>query len=287
VTISVIEDETTVVPDSVYVPVVIDTTYTVTGNVQFGTLNVPSTSVSDPYITVSGSVSNTDIAQVFLYVNGDVFPITVSLSGGSATYSSIVSLDPGANVIYVAGMNSNGVLVISNTITVTYTSTIAGNTMLGTLIWDSPTSDIDLHVWYYTQTSPDSSTTYNQHCYYNYMDLDSIRPDYATDSATNLDVDDRTGYGPEHMTLIAYPDGYYAFAIHEYSMHSDSISNCTFTLKVGSAVQTAFHTFTTTSTPYYYRCYDVRVQGGVATILAPNTNLLSTLGKALLPPKAK
>jgi uncharacterized protein YfaP (DUF2135 family) len=283
-TVAVVEGETTTIAATVYQPVTIDTSFTPTGNVQFSGLSVPSTSVSSPYITLTGTVSNMDVQQIFVYVNGDVFPVSLNLSGGTGAFTAMVSLDPGLNVIVVAAMNSNGVLVLSDPITVTYTSTIAGNTMLGTLIWDSPTSDIDLHLWYYTETSPSSTSTYSQHCYFSSKDLTGIRPDEATDAAGNLDVDDQEGYGPEHMTLIGYPDGYYVLALDRYSMDQDLTSNCNFTLKVGSAERTTACTFSTTSVRWY-RCYDVRVVGGVASILSPNTSLAVGLGKTILPKK--
>jgi uncharacterized protein YfaP (DUF2135 family) len=284
--VSVSEGDTAVVDTSDFVDVHIDTTFTPVGSLQISNLHVPSTTVSDPIVTLSGTISNQDIGTIFVYVNGDVFPVALDLSGGSASFTVTLTLDPGVNEIVVAGMNTNGQMVLSSPIHVTYTSTIAGNTMLGTLIWDSPTSDIDLHLWYYTETSPTSSSTYSQHCYYSSKDLTGIRPDEATDGAGNLDVDDVDGYGPEHMTLINYPDGYYVFALNRFSMDQDLTSNCIFTLKLGSYQNTTSTTFTTSSN-YWYRCFDVRVEGGVATILSPNTALAVGLGKTLLPAKVK
>jgi uncharacterized protein YfaP (DUF2135 family) len=288
-TVSVEEGMNTTVDESAFLPISIDPSFTPTGNISFSNLSLSATTVNDPIVELSGTVSNSDIGQVFVYVNGYVFLVNVSLYNGTGEFDVWLTLDPGSNEIVVIGMNSNGTLVVSSPLYVTYNSTIAGNTMLGTLVWDSPTSDIDLHLWYYTQSNPTDTSAYSYHCYYptSSRDIPGIRPDVATDSTGNLDRDDVDGYGPEHMTLIGYPDGYYVFALHRFSMHSDLSSNCNFTLKIGSATRTTSYTFSSTSN-VWYRCYDVRVVNGTATILSPDVSLGIALGKALveLPAKA-
>jgi hypothetical protein len=74
-----------------------------------------------------------------------------------------------------------------------------------TLIWGENPHDLDSHLW----TAPINDTTY--HIYY----IDMGYPDQAP--FAQLDVDDVTSYGPEHMTIYQHFAGTYTYAVYHYS----------------------------------------------------------------------
>lgn len=277
--VEIIEDSTTTVRSSEVTPIAASGSFSATGAVEIDTFYAADDTVSLPNVTVHGTVRNMDLGQVFVYVNGNVFPILVSpSSSGSASFSKVVTLDVGANRIFLMAVNSNGSIVTGAMISVFCNLNTSGKVMLGTLIWDTPTSDIDLHLWYFDTSSPDFSAQANAHCFYS---NDYILPDSLNAYRGILDVDDTEGEGPEHITVSNYPDGYYVFALNSYSLDEDTIARCDFTLNIGSTERARSHTFTTSNSMSYqstmtawFRCFDVRVQNGNATVLEPDTNFV-------------
>lgn len=78
-----------------------------------------------------------------------------------------------------------------------------------TLTWDENPSDLDSHLW--TPMIED----YSYHIYY------ASRGDSASAPYVDLDVDDVTSYGPEHITIYDEYPGTYTFAIYHFSGSGD------------------------------------------------------------------
>jgi hypothetical protein len=76
-----------------------------------------------------------------------------------------------------------------------------------TLVWGLNPSDIDSHLW--TPRYGVDSTRY--HIYY------ADRGEAESDPYADLDVDDVTSYGPEHMTIYEPYPGVYTYAIYHFS----------------------------------------------------------------------
>lgn len=278
--VEIVDDSTTTVVGTDVTSITASGTFTATGAVEIDTFYADDDTVALPNVTLHGTVRNMDLGQVFVYVNGNVFPVLVSPStAGSSTFSKVVTLDIGANQIFLMAVNSNGSIVTSAMIPVYCSLSTSGKVMLGTLIWDTPTSDIDLHLWYFDTSSPNFSGQANVHCYYNNKSVLADSVTYAYRGI--LDVDDMEGEGPEHLTVSNYPDGYYVFALNSYSLDADTIARCDFTLNIGSSERAKSHTFKTSNGKSYvntmtawFRCFDVRVHNGNATVLEPDTNFV-------------
>jgi hypothetical protein len=78
-----------------------------------------------------------------------------------------------------------------------------------TLTWAENPSDLDSHLW--TPMIED----YSYHIYY------ASRGDSASAPYVDLDVDDVTSYGPEHITIYDEYPGTYTFAIYHFSGSGD------------------------------------------------------------------
>lgn len=280
--VNVTEGDTAQVDGTGFLPMEIDPSYTVTsGAPVFSNIVLGATSTNVANVTISGTVSNMDFDHLFIFVNGNSFQVAIDPNtNGTAAFNTIITLDAGSNSVTVVAMNSAGELAVSSAYTVRYNVQGSGKTLLGTLVWDTPTSDMDFHMWYYAGTAPDLSTTAQYHCAFWSKDVSTILPN-GTDSLGNLDVDDTEGEGPEHMTFVDYPDGYYVFAVNSYSLDGDDHAYCTVTLSAGRAQRTMSHTFVTANSEDYttgmdawVRCFDVRVVNGVATILDPNPSFV-------------
>jgi hypothetical protein len=76
-----------------------------------------------------------------------------------------------------------------------------------TLIWGENPHDLDSHLW--TPRMGSDSTAWHI-CYYRRGYVDEIP--YA-----NLDVDDVTSFGPEHVTIYQHVPGVYTYAVYHYS----------------------------------------------------------------------
>jgi hypothetical protein len=78
-----------------------------------------------------------------------------------------------------------------------------------TLTWDQNPADLDSHMW-----TP-VIDGYSYHVYY------ASRGDSASAPFVDLDVDDVTSYGPEHITIYDEFPGTYTYAIYHYSGSGD------------------------------------------------------------------
>jgi len=99
-----------------------------------------------------------------------------------------------------------------------------------TLVWGLDPTDLDSHLW----TPPHGVGNAVYHvCYYR-------RGSQTSDPFADLDVDDVSSYGPEHVTIYQPYTGTYTYAVHDYSGNGLlTTSNASVTLlKPNGAVQT-------------------------------------------------
>jgi hypothetical protein len=84
------------------------------------------------------------------------------------------------------------------------------------LVWDTDSSDVDLHLLgpsggtYFDSTNPGD-------CYYAHRRAQWGGP--GTDDDATLDIDDTNGYGPENINVISPQAGTYTVGVHYYCPH--------------------------------------------------------------------
>ncbi len=133
--------------------------------------SVSSHTSDSPVITFSASLSNMNMEFVTLKVNDSYRIIDLNLAGGACSVNGKeLPLSPGVNEVQLIAINSNGVTK-SGIESVTYNSQVEPGSqgLLFTLDWDTPTSDMDLHTYYYSDTSPTSSLAPAWHNYFGNM----------------------------------------------------------------------------------------------------------------------
>jgi len=161
-------------------------------------------------ITVSGTIQLADSlgnltpfvgTTAILNLNG--YDQQIAVSNGN--FSLSISIRSGENRIQLKANSAAGQTGVSNVLTVT--GNFVGAAYEVILTWNTPTSDMDLHVW-----NPSGV-----HCYY-----------YAKSTTFgSLDIDDIEGYGPETFKFKSNPTpGKYIVKINSYSLDRDSFSDC-------------------------------------------------------------
>lgn len=123
-------------------------------------------------------------------------------------------------------------------------SLTTGSTMAVTLTWTGPapsytsTSDMDLHVKYYSVPNPTASDVETWHVDWHqgksypgftascsdpaglrFSDAFDLDPDHSGICDIGLDFDDINGYGPEHITALKIPAGYYVVSVNSFSLN--------------------------------------------------------------------
>jgi hypothetical protein len=175
-------------------------------------------------------------------------------------------------------------------------SPVTGSTLAVTLTWTGPaptfasTSDMDLHVKYYNTTTPTAPTAETWHIDWHqgktctdpvglsFSDAFDITADGRCD--VGLDFDDVNGFGPEHITSLSIPTGYYVVSVDSYSLSSDASATLYLSLHIGDNI---FGPYTSTLSAddgegtdpaSWFRVADVRVNAdGTVDVLAPNLTL--------------
>ncbi len=170
------------------------------------TITTPSEdpfTTSNRFTTIAGTIENFDGDEATIEVNGDPQVIAVS----SGTFNDEVVLLVGDNIVKVIAEGPGGIGVDSVTINCTAMSA----NLWVRLTWDQNNTDVDLYT-----TEPAGFT-----CWY----ADKVSPD----TGARLDLDDVSGYGPEHYylsvdeghTLIP---GTYEIDVHYYSDHGTGLA---------------------------------------------------------------
>lgn len=158
-------------------------------------------STSDRFTIIAGTIENFDGDEATIEVNGDAQVIAVD----SGTFNDEVVLFVGPNEVKVIANGPGGIGM--DTVHINCTATSAD--LWVRLTWDKDNTDVDLYT-----TEPGGFT-----CWY----ADKVSPH----TGAQLDLDDTSGYGPEHYYLSAAEGhtllhGTYEIDVHYYSDHGTS-----------------------------------------------------------------
>jgi len=189
--------------------------FTVTREEALDPLTVTITSPSDGatlttnVVTVSGTVDDNSVSQATLTINGT--SQTIAVSGGSFSNQAILS--SGSNTIRVDASNSSGQ---SGYDEITVNCQIATVDIRVTLTWNTSGTDLDLWV-----TDPNGETVKFSN--------------KVSEIGGELDVDNRSGYGPENFTLEAGEaiSGTYSVVVDYWSGNIPSSATVTILLHEG------------------------------------------------------
>lgn len=243
--------------------------------------SLPQYSTPDLSITISGTVSSLEWALVYARINNQFLWVETARDidkTDSVTFPEeedtpfVVPLKPGMNEIQLIAVNSKG-HKFSNVITVECTAPLHEDleNILVTLTWDTP-ADLDLHTWYYLPEE-DKFIWHNSYFMPDAPDTDDIK---------NLDMDNKTGFGPEHFTLLGAPDGYYIIAVNAHSLADLPAANAFVSIETNERLHSLgpFRITEENSDRYpvnnsfsWARIADIRITEGVAEILEPDTDL--------------
>jgi uncharacterized protein YfaP (DUF2135 family) len=191
-------------------------------------------------LTLAGSLMSGDsIASGIVEVNGIATRLTRTQTGGKwISFSQPIVIDSGANVIHVS---LSGKLTDGRCAFVDTSFSVKGNfAALGLwteLRWNTA-SDVDFHLLPPSGTFPASFWT-GVDCYYS---------NRSTSWGAFLDVDNTSGYGPEHITIPTVRDtGTYRLFVHYYSAPSGTVTAASVSVKVGNGTVRNFGPYTMTS----------------------------------------
>jgi hypothetical protein len=165
----------------------------------------------------------------------------------------------------------------------------AANGMTVTLTWNGPNgvsrSDMDLHLNYYAVTAPTATTTGTWFIDYHAggscvnptdLELGSDTVDVDNDGVCDigLDFDNTAGYGPEHITAVKLPEGYYVLSVNNFSS-SDVEVPVTVTIQIGDSLFGPYtHTFASADTTYDGDGISAAAWFAVADLVVDNTGLV-------------
>jgi len=128
-----------------------------------------------------------------------------------------------------------------------------GAAMTITLTWSGgDTSDMDLHLNYYNTQSPLAATPLTSYVDYHGYDsclngYSGIDSDLDGNCEIYLDIDDTTGYGPEHIFADSLPAGYYVVSVNSYDLWSDPSASVSVSIQAGGTTYGPYSTTFTTA----------------------------------------
>ncbi len=157
-----------------------------------------------------GALITFDEDTAILSLNGVDQTVAVDPNG---RFVATIGIVEGANRLRVRATSSNGDTGYSDLVTVF--GDFAAADIVIILSWDTPTSDLDLHVW----------NPIGQHAYYANKSIDE----------GSLDIDDRVGFGPETFTATHALEGTYTVKVNSFSLHQDDYSNAGVTVVLDGA----------------------------------------------------
>lgn len=213
-----------------------------------------------------------------------------------------IALNQGPNKIRLFVVNSKG-LTISNEESIVCRTDFADGeeNFLFTLTWDN-LGDLDLHTWFFEDeyhTAPEETLWHNDWFY-------PTTPDESEDGEDqiNLDIDNKTGFGPEHFTLVGAANGYYVVAVNAFELINDMPVNAYVTLESNRNLKSyGPKRFTEAdidgnleNTKALIRIADIKVTDGEAEFLEPDTNITLTnffgeadsrIGRVKIPGKSR
>lgn len=166
-------------------------------------------------ITVSGSIRLQDAAgntspftgnRAILTLNG----LDKELNVSQGNFSERISIRAGANTLRLRANSPDGDTGASEELV------IYGNFQVPdieiVLTWNTPTSDLDLHVW----------NPRGEHCYYGHKVI----------SDGSLDIDITEGFGPETFTAPRALSGIYVVKVNCYSLDRDPYADATVVIRI-------------------------------------------------------
>ena len=251
--------------------------------------------------STSGTVIINDTARAQYGAGGDV-TITVPTDIARGIYPSEYQL---MKVSDFAAMEQEKPALLG----ATSTASVTGSTMTVTLTWNGPapsytsTSDMDLHVKYYEALAPAAGDAPTWHMdwhqsrtypgvvgstctdprglkFSNAFDLD---PPHRGICDVGLDFDDRDGYGPEHITALKLPSGYYIVSVNSFALvPAERDTTLYLSLHIGDNIFGPYVVNSVmegggeslTNPAVWFRVADVRVNSDRSIdVLAPNTAL--------------
>ena len=163
---------------------------------------------------VNGNISDYNVSKAIITLNG----VDKEIAVNQGEFSESISILSGQNTIRLRANSDNGDTGISENITIYGNFTSADIEI--TLTWNTPTSDLDLHVW-----NPEE-----EHAYYGNKSI----------SDGFLDIDDIQGYGPETFTSNNAMSGQYIIKINSYDLDEDTYADATVQIQINGG---AIHTF--------------------------------------------
>lgn len=183
---------------------------------------------ADNVIQISGSMTLQDSSGgMFPYI-GEHAILSINnydqdISVFDGTFQQAVSITSGENTIQVRANSAEGNTGLSEV--VTCVGTFPAPDIEVTLTWNTPTSDLDLHLW----------TPLGEHCYYGDM--------HTTEGF--LDIDDVEGYGPETYTAESAFLGGYVLMVNNYYLDQDAFADATIQLRLNGSPVNVFgpHSF--------------------------------------------
>lgn len=175
--------------------------------------------------------------------------------------------------------------------------------MTTTLTWDSPNSDMDLHLSYYNTQNPPAGSSPTWHLYFGSGPGGACSSDNAIWTDTDidgvidagetvyalLDLDDCSGYGPEHITMGSpLPQGYYIVFVDPWDMCGASACDTSSTVNVSIQLGNNIFTFgqqqfTSDLDPDYMVAGITVDSSGNATIATPRSDLNTGWAPGLRP----
>lgn len=138
---------------------------------------------------------------------GTIAATTTTTSGGAYSISSLAAGNYTAEVYGTGYTTKYFTVVVIGGVTrgnqnATITPIVAGGQYRIILTWGAAPSDVDSHL-----TGDPASGTVRFHTFYG----------ATTGNGTSLDVDDRSSYGPETITISAPNTGLYRYSVHDFS----------------------------------------------------------------------
>lgn len=139
--------------------------YTATALPAFTGFSLADSETEVYYTDFSATVSNLDFPIVYLRVNGQYRLLEVNPVDGVAGISGeTITLEAGLNEVQLFALNSVGFAESEvQTVNCEVEGVNSAETLLVTLTWDKPTSDMDLHTWYYSETAPTAASDTDWH----------------------------------------------------------------------------------------------------------------------------
>ena len=124
----------------------------------------------------------------------------------------------------------------------------SGDNYLITLTWGASPSDLDSHLYGTTGYGNTFHVYYSDKTYY-----------YGGDTICNLDYDDTSSYGPEHVTLTVDDDGVYYYYIHNFSSnYGMTSSGAKITVERGNTTVAVFNVPTDLSDARYWNVFAIK-----------------------------